>query len=96
MACGCPVIASRNTGAEDLFSNGQEGFIVPARDADALAAAMQRLADDPDLRNQMSVASVRRVAESGGWDDYGRNVKGVFSKLVSDPSRFKGTGNAAS
>ena len=32
MACGCPVIASTNTGAEDLFTDGVEGFVVPIRD----------------------------------------------------------------
>ena len=35
MACGCPVIATTNTGAEDLFTDGVEGFIVPIRDPDA-------------------------------------------------------------
>jgi len=41
MACGCPVLASFNTGAEDLFSDGVEGFIVPVRDVDALVQRMQ-------------------------------------------------------
>ena len=42
MACGCPVIASTNTGAEDLFSDGVEGFIVPIRDPEALRVRMQQ------------------------------------------------------
>ncbi len=41
MACGCPVIATEATGAEDLFTDGVEGFIVPDRDAAALALRMQ-------------------------------------------------------
>ena len=32
IACGCPVIGTYNTGAEDLFSDGQKGYIVPIRD----------------------------------------------------------------
>ena len=28
LACGCPVIATENTGAEDLFQNNKEGFII--------------------------------------------------------------------
>ena len=33
LACGCPVIGTRHTGAEDLFSDGNEGFIVPIRNS---------------------------------------------------------------
>ncbi len=48
MACGCPVIASTNTGAEDLFQDGVAGFIVPIREPLAIADRMQRLADHPE------------------------------------------------
>ena len=36
MACGCPVLATTNTGAEDLFADGVEGMIVPILDVEAL------------------------------------------------------------
>jgi len=71
MACGCPVLATTNTGAEDLFTDGVEGFIVPIRDADALLARMEELAQNPALQKQMSEAGLRRVRELGGWDHYG-------------------------
>jgi glycosyltransferase involved in cell wall biosynthesis len=71
LACGCPVLASTNTGGEDLFSDGIEGFIVPIRDVDALADRMQRLADDPGLQRRMSEAALARVKLLGGWRDYG-------------------------
>jgi glycosyltransferase involved in cell wall biosynthesis len=71
MACGCPVICSTNTGGEDLFGDGVEGFIVPIRDPSALADRMQRLADDPDLQQRMRAAALRRVRFIGGWKAYG-------------------------
>lgn len=37
MACGLPVIATEKTGALDCVTDGKEGFVVPARDVDALA-----------------------------------------------------------
>ena len=49
-ACGCPVIATQNTGSEDLFADGIEGFIVNARDPDALRDRMQCLVDEPVLQ----------------------------------------------
>lgn len=72
MACECPVISTVSTGAEDLFTDGVEGFIVPDRDVDALADRMQRIADDPALRERLAAAGLLRVRSLGGWDEYGR------------------------
>jgi alpha-maltose-1-phosphate synthase len=82
MACGCPVIASQNTGGRDLFTDGNEGFIVPIRDADAIADRLQKLADNPDLRIRMSEAALRRVKSIGGWDQYGEKMYQIFSEGV--------------
>jgi glycosyltransferase involved in cell wall biosynthesis len=71
MACGCPVIATVATGAEDLFSDGVQGFIVPGRDVAALAGRMQQLSDDRTLHSQIRAAALERVKALGGWDDYG-------------------------
>lgn len=71
MACGCPLIASTNTGGEDLFTDGVEGFIVPVCDSDAIAEKLQMLADDPNLQQSMSEAALKRVRFLGGWKDYG-------------------------
>ena len=71
MACECPVIATEATGAEDLFTDGVEGFIVPDRDIDALAMRLQQLADDAPLRLSMGAAAKQRVESIGGWDAYG-------------------------
>ena len=42
LACGLPVITTRNTGASDLIMPGSNGEIVPIRDPSALAEAMLR------------------------------------------------------
>lgn len=71
LACGCPLISSTNTGGEDLFTDGIEGFLVPIRSADAIAGKLQQLADDPALQQRMSEAALRRVQQIGGWKEYG-------------------------
>lgn len=83
MACGCPVIATPHTGAEDLLTDGLEGFIVPIRDPVAIAEKLQALADDPELRRRMSAAALERVSCLGGWDDYGRRMAGLLNEIVS-------------
>jgi glycosyltransferase involved in cell wall biosynthesis len=82
MACGCPVVATVATGAEDLFSDGVEGFIVPDRDTAALAGRLQQLADDPALRERMSAAALARVAHLGGWDRYGELWDALLHRLT--------------
>ena len=82
MACGCPVIASTNTGSEDLFDDGVQGFIVPIRDPAAITQRMQRLAADPGLRRRMSAACIERVKAVGGWDRYGDAMAAIMEELV--------------
>jgi alpha-maltose-1-phosphate synthase len=81
MACGCPVIATNSTGAQDLFSDGQEGFIIPNRDTAALVSRLQQLAEDSELRQRMSQAALRRVKSLGGWEQYGEKMHAIFSEV---------------
>lgn len=81
MACGCPVVASVNTGAADLFSYGREGFIVPARDSRAIRDCLTRLADEPELRERMSAAAIDRVKTLGGWSAYGQAFFSLLGQL---------------
>ncbi len=82
LACGCPVVASTNTGAEDLFTDGVEGFIVPIRSVEALLERMQELADDPALQSRMRTAALKRVRDLGGWSDYGDQWEALLHQLV--------------
>ncbi|HEV2709597.1 MAG TPA: glycosyltransferase [Edaphobacter sp.] len=86
LACGCPVLCSTNTGGEDLFTDGVEGFIVPIRDVSALTERMQQLADDPALQARMSEAALRRVRSLGGWGDYGNQWEFILKDLIAGRS----------
>ena len=85
LACGCPVVATAATGAEDLFTDGVEGFIIPDRDTDALALRLQQLADDPALRAQLSAAALARVHHLGGWDRYGDQWDRLLHSITGIP-----------
>jgi glycosyltransferase involved in cell wall biosynthesis len=84
LACGCPVVASENTGATDLYRDGEEGAIVPVGDIDALAQNLIRLYDDPELRDAMAQRAVARVRQLGGWDSFGTAVLHLFQKLAGE------------
>jgi len=83
MACGCPLIVSTNTGGEDLFRDGIEGFIVPVSDSDAIAEKLQILAGDQDLQRKMSDAALKRVQLLGGWEDYGDKWNFLLQSITS-------------
>ena len=83
MACGVPVIATPNTGSEDLFTDGVEGFIVPARDARAIRDRIEFLLDHPAERERMGFASEERVKSRGGWEAYGSAVERMYQALLA-------------
>jgi glycosyltransferase involved in cell wall biosynthesis len=58
---GLPVICTANTGS--VVRDGMEGFIVPVRDATAIAGRIERLARDVELRAQMAAKAKARAAE---------------------------------
>lgn len=59
MACGRPIVATDVGDARQLI--GDAGIVVPPRDPAALAEAVVRLRDDPDLREKMSVRARSRI-----------------------------------
>lgn len=62
MAMARPVITTDVPGCRETVHDGVNGFLVPARDAKALAAAMLRFAEHPELVATMGRAS-RAMAE---------------------------------
>ncbi len=63
MHAAVPVISTRIRTLPELVTDGENGFLVPIQDSAALAAAIRRLALDPDLRAKMGEANARRGAE---------------------------------
>lgn len=61
MAAQLPVIATRVAGTAELVEDGVSGRLVPPGDAETLAAAIEALAADPDLRQRMGMAGRARV-----------------------------------
>jgi glycosyltransferase involved in cell wall biosynthesis len=62
MAMGRPLITTDWVGCRDTVEPGRNGFLVPVRDVAALAAAMRRFVEQPELIVSMGAAS-RRLAE---------------------------------
>ncbi|WNG61090.1 glycosyltransferase family 4 protein [Archangium gephyra] len=63
MACGCAVVASRVGGIPELIQHGRTGLLVEPGDEPGLAAALERLLDDPVSRRQLGDSARQRACE---------------------------------
>jgi glycosyltransferase involved in cell wall biosynthesis len=80
MACGLPVVVTDRCGSiGDIVQENDNAFVYPAGDADALAAALDRLTGGNALRARMAERSRDIIA---GWD-FARGVAGVKEMLRS-------------
>jgi len=68
MACGCPVIASDVPPLSEIVIDGKSGLLVPPNDPPAIAAALARLAAQPDLWRRLSAGARERVVEHFTWE----------------------------
>jgi glycosyltransferase involved in cell wall biosynthesis len=66
MTAGAGIITTRGTGCEEVV--GDCALLVPVRDTDAIAEALQRLAESPELVAQMGVRARQRALARFGWD----------------------------
>jgi len=61
MACGLPIIATRNRGHHELVMNYSNGFLINPADADEFADRILQLIVSPELRQRMGSESLKRV-----------------------------------
>jgi glycosyltransferase involved in cell wall biosynthesis len=83
LSFGLPVVATVNTGAADLFTDGVEGWQVPIRDPGAIREKLQMLADGPDLLKTMSAAAEARSRSLGGWEVAGKALVSTLRSLAT-------------
>lgn len=60
-ACGTPVVAAATGAIPEQLRNGETGFLTSPGDPQAMAAAIQRLLEDPDLRDKMGKKGIEDV-----------------------------------
>jgi len=82
MAAGIPVVATRVGGNPEVVEDGVSGLLVPPRDSAALAAAMARLLEDPDLALRLGRAGMRRVSELFSIDGSVHQTEHLYQRLV--------------
>lgn len=85
-ATGIAVVATRFGGIPEIVLDGQTGLLVPPSDPPALAAAIRRLAGDPDLRLALGRAGRARVEELFSWQHCVDLMENVYRNVAGRPS----------
>lgn len=83
MAAGVPVIGTRVGGVPEEVADGVTGLVVEVDDAPALAAAIDRLATDPEFRSTLGAAGADRVAERFSADGVARRMVDLYERLCA-------------
>ena len=81
MACGLPVIATKNAGADDVIVEGETGFLVPIRSPETIAEKINWCAQNRPLLSGMGIAARRRAAEFT-WRAYGESIVAAVRALT--------------
>jgi phosphatidylinositol alpha-mannosyltransferase len=80
MAAGVPIVASDIHGYKNVVQRGVQGLLVEPKNHRALAAALYRLANDPELRHRMGDAGRARAPEYS-WDRVTQQIVDFYHEV---------------
>jgi glycosyltransferase involved in cell wall biosynthesis len=95
MALGKPVVATDVGGNKELVEDGKTGFLIPLGDTEALANAIIRLLQDPELAQAMGQKAREKIATQFGLERYVNEYQNLYEETLrqkkSISSRLDGT-----
>jgi glycosyltransferase involved in cell wall biosynthesis len=81
LASGLPIVGSAIGGIPDLVEHGRNGLLVPSHDPAALARAIRYLADDPQLRSEMSYLNRSKAETTLQWSNVTARYLSIYQGL---------------
>jgi glycosyltransferase involved in cell wall biosynthesis len=80
-AAGKPVIAANVGGLARLVTDGQTGLKIESGQATELITAMQRIAQEPDLRSSLTQAAQEEVKRSYTWPQIAQQLETIYQQV---------------
>ena len=77
-----PVVTTRITGVPELIADGASGLLVAPGRADQLAAALERLAADPELRRRLGEQGRAAVLAAFDIDTISSRLRDAFATVA--------------
>src|SRR5581483_3509675 len=88
MACGTPVVASKVGGLRSTIVAGENGFLVPAHDAQEVARRIRQILDSDDRRRRLGQAGVA-AASRYRWPGVARQFQALYLSLMERPDQAR-------
>ncbi len=85
MACGLPVIATRCGGPDDVVIEDETGYLVPVKDADAMAERLAHVLSSAPLRARLGAAGRERAVGEYSIAAAGRRFLDAYDTLLGAP-----------
>ena len=82
MASGLPVVATRHGGIPEVIEDEKNGLLCDEKDAKAVASALLRLANDPDLRGRISLQASVSVRERFSEERQIRAIEEIYKEAI--------------
>ncbi len=82
MACGIPVITTGVGAIAEIVQDGVQGLMVPGRDVEALARAIESLRSDPDRRARMAAAGLAQARARFSSERMLDGMEAVFARVL--------------
>jgi glycosyltransferase involved in cell wall biosynthesis len=80
MACGAALVTYDNGGCRDYARDGQTALVARRRDMDDLAAKLERVAAEPQLRARLAAAGAALVTTAFDWDRAVARIEQLFQQ----------------
>ena len=88
-----PPIVTDSGGSPELVVDGESGIVVPVHDGRAIAAAIERLYRDPELRRRMGEAARTRIGTHFRNEDTVRKTIELYEELAGEDRRRQPASN---
>jgi len=82
MAAGKPVVATRSGGPDEMIRDGQDGFLVPPADAEALAAKICLLLEQPEWAATLAQEGQRKIARQFSMEGMIRQYEELYEFTI--------------
>ncbi|WP_415294162.1 glycosyltransferase family 4 protein [Clostridium perfringens] len=82
MGCGLPVICTHNSGISDIIIDGENGFLIPTSDSEAIRKKILWFLKNKDKINKMRVCAYE-TALKYTWEEYEKNIISEIEKIIN-------------
>lgn len=80
LSCGVPVIATYNSGGEEVITDDKTGFLIPIRDSGIISRKIEHLYYDRNKLNSMKIDASKSANQDLSWDKYGKRYANFLQK----------------